>query len=252
MAGLALLERRVEHPEATIVCVHGGLDRGGSFARLARRTERFDLVAYDRRGYQASRELRPLGFERDIADLVDVARREAARGPVIALGHSFGGVVTLGAAVSEPSLFELAVLYEAPLPWILPRDRARPPLGANPATEAEHFFRRIVSNGAWERLSERERDSRRLDGPALVSDLTSLRQPNAPFDLAQLTVPCVYVYGDGLLHEYYAKLCNELVKANPGIECRAFANASHGAHLSTPDQLAEQIDAEWDRICESV
>ncbi|HEY5010734.1 MAG TPA: hypothetical protein VIH73_06215, partial [Acidimicrobiales bacterium] len=59
--GLAVAERRVEHPEATVICIHGGLDRGGSFARLARRIDRFDLVTYDRRGYQASRELQPLG-----------------------------------------------------------------------------------------------------------------------------------------------------------------------------------------------
>ena len=63
VAGLAVAERRVESPLATVICIHGGLDRGGSFARLARRMELFDLVAYDRRGYQGSRDLGPLGLE---------------------------------------------------------------------------------------------------------------------------------------------------------------------------------------------
>ena len=52
-----MLAQRLAFPEANIICVHGGLDRGGSFARLARRTEQFDLIAYDRRGYQGSRSL---------------------------------------------------------------------------------------------------------------------------------------------------------------------------------------------------
>src|SRR5665213_3502756 len=57
--GLAVAERRVANPEATLICIHGGLDRGGAFARLARRCERFDVVTYDRRGYQGSRRAAP-------------------------------------------------------------------------------------------------------------------------------------------------------------------------------------------------
>ena len=34
----------------TVVCVHGTLDRAGSFARMARRLDGADVVAYDRRG----------------------------------------------------------------------------------------------------------------------------------------------------------------------------------------------------------
>jgi pimeloyl-ACP methyl ester carboxylesterase len=66
-------------PEATLICVHGGLDRGGSFARLARRINAFDVVTYDRRGYQGSRDLQPLSFELHVEDLLALARRERAR-----------------------------------------------------------------------------------------------------------------------------------------------------------------------------
>ena len=249
--GLAVAERRVAHPDATIICAHGGLDRGGSFARLARRTERFDFVTYDRRGYQGSRDLQPLGLAHHIQDLLALVRDEASRGPVILFGHSFGGVVALGAAIAEPSLAQLVVVYEAPLPWILRRHTTRTPLTDDPSLEAERFFRRVVSNDAWDRLSELQRDARRADGPALVSDLTGLHGHAEPFDMSQLSVRAYYLYGDGPLTDYYRSLCVELRKVNPDIDSRELANASHGAHLTAPDQLATLIAELWDDTCAS-
>jgi len=249
--GLAVAERRVDRPEATIICVHGGLDRGGSFARLARRTDRFDLVTYDRRGYQGSRELGPLGLENHEHDLIALAHHEEAGRPIILFGHSFGGVVALGAAIAEPSLARLVVTYEAPLPWIIRRDGSSTSIGDDPYLEAERFFRRVVSDSAWERLSDLERDSRRRDGPALVDDLNALHTATPPFDIAKLSVPAVYVYGDVLAPDFYRTLSDELTSINPNIRSRQVTNAAHGAHLSIPDQLAALIGELWDDTCAS-
>ncbi len=247
--GLAVAERRVAHPEATLICIHGGLDRGGSFARLARRCERFDVVTYDRRGYQGSRSLEPLDLDHHVSDLLAIARRERNRGPVILFGHSFGGVVALAAGLAEPLLTSLELVYEAPLPWILRRNGARPPLSLDAEVEAERFFRRIVSDAAWERLSEPERRSRRLDGPALLSDLTILRDGVVPFDIDLLTIPTTFIYGDVLAPTFYRALSAELAQRNPLIESRTLQRAGHGAHLSVPDQLAQLIEERWDASC---
>jgi pimeloyl-ACP methyl ester carboxylesterase len=249
--GLTVAERRVEHPEATIICIHGGLDRGGSFARLARRTDRFDLVTFDRRGYQGSRELGPLGLEGHVSDLTALAHHEGRGRAIIFFGHSYGGVVAIGAAIADESLARLVITYEAPLPWILRRDEIGVPLGDDPQLEAEKFFRRIVSDSAWERLSELERDSRRKDGPALFDDLSSLRAKTPPFDLASLKVPTVYVYGDSRAPDFYGSLSAELASLNPLIRSRRVTNAAHGAHLSIPDQLAALIGELWDETCAS-
>ena len=250
VAGLAVAERRVVRPAATVICVHGGLDRGGSFARLARRTNHFDLVAYDRRGYQGSRGVLPVTLDQHVDDLIAMGRREAQRGPVIFFGHSFGGVVTFAAAQRQPHIVSLVVNYESPLPWIRPRDDLRPLGSHNPALEAESFFRRMVSDNAWERLSESERESRRLDGPALVGDLAMVRQ-GPPFDLAALTTPAVYAHGDGHLVSYYRALCLEIRRVNPTIQTRELVRAGHGAHLANPDQLAALLAELWEQQCAS-
>jgi pimeloyl-ACP methyl ester carboxylesterase len=251
VAGLAVAERRVDMAEATLICVHGGLDRGGSFARLARRIKDLDVVTYDRRGYQGSRNVQPLTLEGHVDDLVTLARHERERAPVIAFGHSYGGVVALGAALADPSLFELAVLYEAPLPWVLRRSGTHTPLTDDAEREAEAFFRRIVSDAAWERLSELERDSRRRDGAALLSDLASLRDASNAPDLARLQVPTTYAYGDERSPDYYRELCDRLARLNPIIGSRELRNAGHGAHLSIPDQLAALIESLWHETCAS-
>lgn len=248
--GLALAVRRVERPEATIICVHGGLDRGGSFARLARRCESFDVVAYDRRGYQRSRALTPLSLADHVEDLVAIARREAERGPVLYFGHSYGGVVALGAALAEPELAAMVLLYEAPLPWILRRPSARSPLTNDGAHEAEVFFKRVVSERVWERLGDAEREARRLDGPGLLSDLAILRGAE-PYDLGQLTTPCVYVHGDLNQVDFYRSLSLQLEKVSPMITSRELVSAGHGAHLSNPDQLAELLHELWRDQCAS-
>ena len=250
--GLAVAERRVVHPQASVICVHGALDRGGAFARLARRLDTFDLVAYDRRGYQGSRELKPLGLDYHVDDLCSLVAREARHLPVILFGHSFGGVVTFGAALRDASLVQLVVNYESPFPWILRRPSSRPPLRDDAKFEAERFFRRVVSDRAWDRLSEQQRESRRLDGPALLSDLSTIQCDAAPYDLTQLRVPATYVYGDGESVGYYRALGVELAKLDPAIASIEIERAEHSAHLGNSSQVAELIRHRWDLACASV
>lgn len=248
VSGLAVAERRLDDPLASVICVHGALDRGGSFARLARRLSGFDVITYDRRGYQGSRDLAPVDLEHHIEDLEVLIEREALRQKVLLFGHSFGGVVTLGAAARHSSEVRLVVNYESPMAWVLPRERFRPPLSDDPRMEAEGFFRRVMSDRAWERLSEAQRESRRLDGPALLSDLTAVRQRVVPCDLTTLRVPFTYVYGDT---PYYRTLSAELAVLNPAIETLEIKEADHAAHLKNSTQLAALIRQRWEGLCAS-
>lgn len=250
VAGLALARRPVDDARATLVCVHGALDRAGSFARLARRLEGFTVVAYDRRGYQGSRALGVAGLSRHVDDLVAVVEEESRRGPVAVLGHSYGGLVAIGAALAAPSSIDLVLAYESPYPWLVRRPGAVAPASEDPAAEAEDFFRRVVSDRAWERLSEAQRASRRADGPALLSDLRTLYGPE-PYALADLTVPLVYAYGGARQAEHYRALAAALESSVPRARSIEIADAPHAAHLSHPERLAAVVTASWEGVCAS-
>ncbi len=227
----------------TVVFVHGSLDRGDSFRLAMRRLPEFATVAYDRRGYQGSRAGGVVGLEGHVSDLLSIA--DAARaewgGPVVAVGHSLGGNVVIGAALASPEAFEAIGAYEPPMPWLGFRRRGGRPWPAvsdDPAEEAERFFGRMVGEGSWSRLTETGRAERRADGPALVADLRSMRGEAPPFDVTALGVPAVFGMGGPKSAPHHRRTVEWLGTAVPGAVVDEIAGAQHGAHLSHPDHFA--------------
>jgi pimeloyl-ACP methyl ester carboxylesterase len=246
-AALHVLTRPGPAPgAATVVFVHGSLDRGDSFRRVMRRLPDLTTIAYDRRGYQQSRAGGVVGLGGHIEDLLDLTEgvREQADGPVVAIGHSLGGDVVVGAALASPHAFDSLGVFEPPMPWLgFRRDHGRPwpPLAGDPGDEAEQFFSRMMSPAAWARLSDEARASRRADGPALVADLRSVRGEGAPFDVMALDVPAVF--GMGGIHSapHHRRNVQWLSEHVPGAVLCELEGAQHGAHLSHPDHFADMV-----------
>jgi pimeloyl-ACP methyl ester carboxylesterase len=242
-------------PRPVVVLVHGSLDRGASFARVVRRLDELPTVVYDRRGYQGSRQALPLNTSLDghIDDLLGVIDGRTS----VVVGHSYGGDVALGAAVrgGEASGIVSVAAYEPPMPWLgqwarSPRSAAaleagdRGRAGArsapDPAVEAERFFRRMVGDAAWDRLSESAREERRADGPALEAELAAIRTAEAPFDVTRLRVPSTFGRGERSAprHRDTAAWLAEHVAGGELVE---IAGAAHGAHLTHPDAFASMV-----------
>jgi len=226
-----------------VVLVHGSLDRATSFARVVRRLGDLHVVTYDRRGYHRSR---PAGgqagdgraLEGHIEDLLDVISQR----PAAVVGHSFGGDVALGAALASPRCVLAVGAYEPPMPWLdwWPRRGVREQAHEGPEEQAESFFRRVVSDEAWERLPEHARAERRADGLALVSELAALRSGKAPFDLSELAVPAVLGRGE-LSIPHHRRAVDALQALIPDAQVVEIPGASHGAHLSHPDAFARFV-----------
>jgi len=255
-AGLHVIERTAPGPEAaTVILVHGSLDRAESFRRVMRRLPDVTVVAYDRRGYQDSRSAGVVDLGGHLADLLDLAGeiRTHTDGVLAAVGHSFGGDVVVGAALAEPSAFDSVGAFEPPMPWLGFRpvrpgdDRPRgwTPMAEDPGDEAEQFFGRMVSPSAWNRLTDEGRASRRADGPALVSDMVSFRGA-APFDVMALAVPAVFGMG-GLGRPHHRQGVAWLGANVPGARAYEIEGAQHGAHLSHPDAFATFVRLVLDR-----
>ncbi len=252
--GLHILERAGETPEApAVVMVHGALDRGESFRRVMRRLPDLTVVTYDRRGYQESRAAGVVGLDGHIADLSAILAevRSGGASPVVAVGHSVGGDVVLGAALADPRACDAVGAFEPPMPWLgfrRPQPEgtagqvAQVPVRDDPGGEAERFFRRMVSPSAWERLNEAGRQSRRADGPALLADFRSLRG-DPPFDVLALAVPALFGVGGPASAPHHRATVAWLGTHVPGAAVYEIDGAHHGAHLSHPDNFAGFIRA---------
>ena len=231
---------------ATAVFVHGSLDRGDSFRRVMRRLPELRTLSYDRRGYQGSRGGGIVDLGGHIDDLLSIAQeaRSEADGPVVAVGHSLGGDVVIGAALAAPRAFDAIGAFEPPMPWLgFRRDsdeaaRPWPPVSDDPGEEAERFFSRMVSPGAWSRLTEEGRAARRADGPALIADLRSFRREAPPFDVTALGVPAVFGMGGSATQPHHRRSVHWLGANVPGAVVYEIEGAQHGAHLSHPDHFA--------------
>ena len=248
--GLHVTRRPAPVPGApTVVFVHGSLDRGDSFRRVVRRLPDLTTVCYDRRGYQGSRGAGVTdiaGHAHDLLALAAGARAEAG-GPVVAVGHSFGGDVVVAAALADPRAFGAIGAYEPPMPWLGFRRQAVPPggrgtwlaLADDPGDEAETFYGRMMGASAWSRLTPDAQAARRADGPALVADLKGFRVDGPPFDVRDLGVPAVFGMGGPESAPHHRRTVEWLGANVPGASSLEIAAARHGAHLSHPDHFAE-------------
>ena len=190
-----------------VACVHGSMDRHASFAKLrARLTPTCEVLAYDRRGYAASRHVQPpaTGIDDHVADLFGLLEGRRA----VIFGHSYGGDIVLVLAERHPELVAAAVIFEAPAPWLAfgrsPDDAGdHPPWAApTPGEAAERFLRRMVGDRRYERLPAATRVELLQDGPALVTELTTIRRDPAPFDPGRIEVPVVVAWGSESLERH--------------------------------------------------
>ena len=228
-----------------VILVHGSLDRSTSFARVLRRLKDLHTVVYDRRGYSRSLHALPLNttLGGHIDDLLEVIDGR----PAVAVGHSYGGSIVLGAALlPEGSSIRSVGAYEPPMPWLGAWSRSTATSAVMGAADgepedseaaAERFFRRMVGNSSWERLPEEAKAARRADGAALVSELAAIRLATPPFDVTTLTVPATFARGDNSLTRH-REVVAWLTEHTPDAELVEFPGAGHGAHLTHPDAFA--------------
>lgn len=217
----------------TVIVVHGALDRSANFARTAGALPEFRVVRYTRRGYDGSGPPGGAAIDVHVADLVSLLDR-----PSVLIGHSYGALVALGAAVQRPQLVEALGVYEPPLPWEPwwpPRFRFD-----DESTAAETFFRSVVGHAAWDRLPERFRRARQADGAALVADVGSAIGGLA-FDFTDVLSPVGAAYGSETSDAFRRSAETVAADCVHAGHLTVIDGAAHGAHLTHPAAFADWI-----------
>ncbi|MFM2072213.1 MAG: hypothetical protein RLZZ623_2476, partial [Actinomycetota bacterium] len=95
-----VLDRSPEHPLATLVCVHGNPTWSYLWHQLvARLGDRYRVVAVDQLGMGYSDRGRRRRYAERVTDLDDVIRALNIEGPIVMVGHDWGGAISMGWAV---------------------------------------------------------------------------------------------------------------------------------------------------------
>jgi pimeloyl-ACP methyl ester carboxylesterase len=225
-----------------VVVIHGSMDRSAGMLKVARQLDdRAHVLRYDRRGYGRScPHDGPYGMQQQVDDLAALLADRAA----VLVGHSYGGNVALATAARHPHLVRALSIYESPLSWEpwWPGTTA----GANalatrgePADAAEAFMRRLVGDARWEALPERTRQQRRLEGAAMVGELSDLRA-HAPWRADQIRVPVLAGYGSkGRPH--HRRGMEHVAATVAGAQAVSLEGCGHDAPMTHPALYAETL-----------
>lgn len=174
----------VEHPgrdgAPVVLLVHGLTDSLESFDGVVEAlAPTHTVVTYDRRGWGRSRtDVPPTSLADHAQDAIDVLAGRRAT----VVGHSYGGVVALQAAVLRPDLVASLAVFEPTVPFtdwwpdydeMMERSRALKPMLAR------------WSDG----MPRRTPEQRAADELSMARDFSFVE--TAPFDLADVGVPCL-------------------------------------------------------------
>ena len=231
------------------------MDRASSFAKVRRRLdEHHHVLTFDRAGY-GSRVDAPLPSGRgriaaDVEDLLQLLEGgEQGGGPVVAIGHSYGGHVAMAASIERPDLIASVGVFETPLAWMpwWPPDTSggvavRAAETGSPADAAEAFMRSIVGDEVWSRLPASTKVARLSEGPALLADMGDIRTPPPPYEPAAVGVPVVIGRGSESKGQH-RQGTDALLELLPDAELHVIEGAGHGAHASHPEGFAAFVEA---------
>lgn len=230
------------------------MDRAGSFAKVVRRLDGYDVASFDRAGYGARADAPlPVGRGRVAADVDDLlALLEGGDGggaPVVVIGHSYGGHVAMAAAIARPDLVAGLGVFETPLAWMpwWPSDTSggvavRAAATGTPADAAEAFLRSIVGHDVWTRLPPSTKAARLAEGPALLADMADIRTEPPPYEPSEVTVPVVVGRGSESTGHHLLG-ADALLGLLPDAVLHVVDGAGHGAHASHPDGFAAFVEA---------
>lgn len=237
--GLVFIQEGLENGPL-VVLIHGSLDRASGMLRVSRQIHKnTNVLRWDRRGYSKNGDHKgPFTVPGNVEDLVRILNGRKA----ILVGHSFGGNIALAAAARLGDQISAVSTYETPLSWFdwWPKSTAgATSLSVPPEQAAEAFMIRLIGNRRWNQLPERTKEERRKEGPALTTELQSIRD-SVPWTADAIQCPVLCGYGSlGL--EHHKKGAIWLGEHLTYAQSVMIEGAGHGAPNSHAEEFARLL-----------
>jgi len=221
--------------ERTVVLVHGVNDQAGTWSAVTPKLKKeFRLVAIDLPGHGESEPKEgPLPMRSMIDALAAVIDRESPDKPVVLVGNSMGGWVSILYATEHPERVAHLILEDSSgMAWdlrhvpLFPKDRDEAlkllRLVHGPDAKIPDFLIEAV-------LQAKEMPQKRVLEAGILDWIVDARLP-------KLTMPVTLIWGanDGLLPLAYA---NTLQSRIAGSKLNVIDKAAHIPHRQTPDEF---------------
>jgi pimeloyl-ACP methyl ester carboxylesterase len=241
-----------------VLVLHGGMDDGSSWSRVASRlTSRFRVVRLHRLQYRLDLKTgRPCTMAEEVSlvrELVDSIGE-----PMVVAGHSSGAVLALESLAALPSAFAGAVLYEPPLV-------IGPPLGGEALVRAQAlvaqgrsgkamaiFLREIVRVPAWAAwlsgMAVPVVPRLRRYAPHQIDDCAAIEELGNRLEVyAKIAVPTILLGGERSPAHLGERL-DALERVLPDAERVLMRGQGHAANAMAPDRVAEVVAGLADKV----
>ncbi|MCU1364279.1 MAG: hydrolase, alpha/beta hydrolase fold family [Acidimicrobiaceae bacterium] len=224
-----------------VLWLHGWARRGEDFTRAATSLAHQGVasVALDLPGFGASPVPGSAGGARRYAELIlPAARQLAQEGPLVLVGHSFGGTVATVLASRHPELVASLVLTGAPL--LRTPSQSRSPLRYR-ATRRLHA-RGLVSDERLEKARQRygSSDYRRAQGMMREVLVASVNE-SYETELSSLELPVTLLWGenDYEVRPDVARRAGTLLRRPPTLV--VVSGVGHLLPLEAPEELTNAV-----------
>lgn len=237
--------------EIPLLFVHGMC--GGAWVwadQVARLSDRFTCVSYDRRGHSRSSD--GSGDQSVQAHAEDAAALIGALGlerPVV-VASSGGAVVAVellhrrqdlvrGAVLSEPPLFSIDPEAARALMTEIREALRRAPADSGSGARLEAFFG-VVCPGLWPRLDEVRRAHYRDNAGLLLPTLEAVPVSVTIDDLARIEVPVLAIAG-AQSHPVAVSITRRMADALPHSRLVVLEGAGHATYVEQPAAFEQAV-----------
>jgi pimeloyl-ACP methyl ester carboxylesterase len=225
-----------------LVLVHGSATDHTTWSiQLASLRDRYELVAVDRTFARTS-------VAEHARDLVAQCGTSA-----VVVGSSFGAVIALELARTQPAVVSALVLIEPPMPasdepvaaaggLALFAEFERRVASAGGPAAGEFFLHTVLGDPAYERIPQSFRERSKSRWADIRSDSAALVAYRPRYaELATCHVPTLLLGGDRSA-AYFRPTLDALATALPDARLEIIANAGHMLHAEAPRRFAELLD----------
>jgi pimeloyl-ACP methyl ester carboxylesterase len=235
----------------TLVLVPGSLNDYRYWTpQLETLSSRFRVVAVSPRHYYPERwnGKGTFSLEQHAQDLATFIEKLDV-GPVYLVGWSRGGQITVRTALARPELVRKLVLMDAGLAELVPATGSGKPIpgGGKLAVGAEEFFKKgdldgglryffdgVNGAGAWQKLSDEQRQFRIDNAWTLVGQAADANaKPVTCAELGGLKVPVIFMTGDKSPPQY-KPIFDAFQRCQPAVTRVVIPNAMHQMSQNNP------------------